>query len=275
MAIEVQCEIHGKGQETFVCAHLLGDSASLGFNRDEPSVENPFPDAWCDDCELIRAAHDGWNEKTEQLVRISLLCSACYHRARIRNTRTSVTLDDLARLRWKCSSCEEWHYGPCLDYGFSAPYYWRTEYEDHRQDQPFLSSPDEIGGKYFLNEDLCQIEGDFFVRGLIQLAIIGTAKHFCWGVWGSLNRANFETLIEKGDSPDPVDLPPMFSWLSSQISDYPDTLNLKMYARIGKHGQRPTFELDTGGHELAREYHEGITPKRVKRITLGLIGTGG
>lgn len=275
MATEVKCETHGTGWETFVCIHLLGDSEGLGFNRDEPSKENPFPDAWCDDCELIRAAHNGWNKETEQLVKISVLCSACYQRARIRNTRTSVALDDLASLRWKCSSCEEWHYGPILDYGYSAPYYWRGEYDDHRRERPSLTDSGEAGRKFFLNEDFCQIDDDFFVRGLIQLPIIGTSKNFCWGVWGSLSRANFETLIEKGDSPELPTLAPMFSWLSSQISEYPDTLSLKMYARIGKPGQRPTFELEPSAHELAREYHEGITPERVKRFTLGIIGTGG
>jgi len=34
----------------------------------------------------------------------------------------------------------------------------------------------------FLNEDYCAIEDkDFFVRGLIELPILGTAEVFCWG----------------------------------------------------------------------------------------------
>ena len=71
-----------------------------------------------------------------------------------------------------------------------------------------------------------------FCARVIHLPIIGAAEPFCWGVWGSLSRANFETLLNADETPDHVDLPPMFSWLSSQIPGYPDTLSLKMYAQF-------------------------------------------
>ena len=129
MADTIRCETHGECQQTFVCNHLVGESAGLGFNRNEPTGDNPFPDAWCDDCELIRAAHDDWSDEAQKLVKISLLCSGCYERARIRNLRTSVTLGDLANLRWKCGSCEEWHTGPCLDFSYDSPEYWSKEDE--------------------------------------------------------------------------------------------------------------------------------------------------
>src|SRR5689334_21955735 len=109
MSDKIQCSIHGESQATYVCTHLVGETAGLGFNSDEPDSNNPFPDAWCDNCELIRAAHGDWNEESAKLTKISLLCSGCYERTRIRNTRPSVTLDDLAYLRWKCWGCEEWH----------------------------------------------------------------------------------------------------------------------------------------------------------------------
>ncbi|HXE89637.1 MAG TPA: hypothetical protein VNK82_01600 [Terriglobales bacterium] len=121
----VQCETRGERAEAFVCHHLIGDDAiGRGFNRNEPTEDNPFPDAWCDECELIRATHDGWNEESEKLTQISLLCSDCYNRARIRNTRTGVTLDDLKEMRWKCGHYEEWHTGAPLDFGYDAPGYW-------------------------------------------------------------------------------------------------------------------------------------------------------
>jgi len=121
MADKIECGTHGECFKTFVCTHLLGESAGLGFNRNEPDEGNPFPDAWCDDCEIIRAAHNGWNDESQKLSKISLLCSGCYERARIRNIRPSVTLDDLADLRWKCGTCDEWHTGPCLDFGVDSP----------------------------------------------------------------------------------------------------------------------------------------------------------
>jgi hypothetical protein len=264
MAKEAQCETHGTGAEALVCCHLAGDAAGLGFNRQDASADGPFPDAWCDDCEIVRAAHDGWSEEPEELMKLSLLCSGCYERARIRNTRTAITFDDLFELRRKCSSCEEWHYGAILDFGYDAPYYWRKEYEN-------ASAPGS-SRKIFLNEDYCQVDDDYFVRGIVQLPIIGTSKAFCWGVWGSLCRANFGAVLEK--TSEGINLPAMFSWLSTQISDYPDTLSLKMQTRIQRPGLRPIFELDPSEHPLCREYHEGITPQRVREITLKHVRSG-
>jgi len=264
MSNNVQCATHGEAQETFVCTHLAGDAVALGFNRDDPTDDDPFPDACCDDCELIRSAHGGWNDESQKLVKISLLCCRCYERSRIRNTRTSITLDDLADLRWKCGSCEEWHTGPCLDLAYDSPEYWLDEDEGGR------ASNDS--GKTFLDENYCAIGGeDFFVRGIIHLPIIGSAENFRWGVWGSLSRKNFEILRKMDNDPKRVDLPLMFSWLSTRIPEYPDTLSLKMHARIQTVGWRPHFELEPSDHPLSEEYHKGITPERVKTIMTGRV----
>jgi transposase len=59
----------------------------------------------------------------------------------------------------------------------------------------------------------------------------------------------------------------MFSWLSTQIPEYPDTLNLKMYAHIHETGLRPHFMLEP----LSRQYHQGITQERVKEIMLARL----
>ncbi|HEY8227308.1 MAG TPA: DUF2199 domain-containing protein [Pyrinomonadaceae bacterium] len=269
MANKIECETHGESEETFVCSHLVGNTAGLGFNRDEPSDDNRFPDAWCDDCDLIRATYGGWNEESEKLTKFQLLCAGCYERARIRNTRTSVTLSDLDNLRWKCGSCEEWHTGPCLDFSYDSPSYWEKAYEASNVRDPLVPASGTEHPATFLDEDYCAIEDrDFFVRGIIQLPIIGSTETFRWGVWGSLSRNNFETLLKTTEDPKRIELPPMFSWLSTQIDDYPDTLNLKMYAHIQEPGWRPTFELEETDHPLAQEYYHGITPERVKEIMM-------
>jgi hypothetical protein len=268
VADKIQCETHGESSEAYVCNHLLGETAGRGFNRSDPSDDNPFPDAWCDDCEIIRAAHGGWNEESEKLSQFSLLCSGCYQRARIRNTRTETTLDHLANLRWKCGTCEEWHTGACLDFGHDSPYYWTKKHDEEQRHSRLLPNFGKKP-KSFLNEDYCDIEREhFFVRGVIPVPIIGTAESFRWGVWGSLKRENFEKLIEMHDDPKAAELEPMFSWLSSKIEGYPDTLSLKMYAHIQKPPNRPRFELEPTDHPLAQEYHNGITPERVREIMM-------
>lgn len=265
MADLVQCDEHGETEKTYVCSHLIEQEAGQGFNRNEPSEENPYPDAWCDECELIREAHGGWNDESEALVTIRLLCSACYEKACIRNTRTAVTLDDVDDVRWKCDTCEEWHTGACLDFGYTAPIYWDHDHKVSTDSNPPSLEPIP---EWFLNEDFCVVEGEhFFVRGIIHLPIVGTADTFRWGVWGSLSRENFEKLVKAFDDPDGIELPPMFSWLSNQIDDYDeDSVNLKMYAHIEELGERPWFELEPSEHQLSQEYYHGITAERVKEI---------
>ena len=272
MGNKIRCATHGECLETFVCNHLIGETSGLGFNRNDPDNENPFPDAWCDDCEIIRAAHNGWNEGSEKLAKVALLCSGCYERARIRNTRPSVTLDDLADIRWKCSTCDEWHTGPCLDFGSDSPYYWSKEHEKTSRKNALLPAWSKKNVKTFLNEDFCKIDDEnFFVRGIIHLPIIGVAETLRWGVWGSLSSDNFATLVKMDDDPKRPQLPPMFSWLSTQIAGYPDTLSLKMYAHIQEPPMRPHFRLELADHPLSQEYHYGITPERVKAIMMNRL----
>jgi hypothetical protein len=265
----VHCDIHGETDQTFVCAHLTGESSGLGFNRDDPDDENPSPDAWCDDCELIRAAHGEWNEESEKLSSFLVPCCRCYERTRIRNTRPTVSLDDLATLRWKCGSCDEWHCGPCLDFGVSEPSYLGKDEAKASRWTNLIPRKVKKPAKTFLDEDYCSINGEsFFVRGIIELPIIGTGQNFRWGVWGSLSRTNFEVLIDADCDSKRTELPPMFSWLSTQLPEYPESLNMKMYAHIQEPGTRPYFRLEPTDHPLAREYYHGIVPDRVREIML-------
>ena len=267
MAETIHCHNHGECEQTFVCSHLTESMAGLGFNCGEPSEEDPFPNAWCDNCDLIYQAHDGWNDESEALIEVRTLCSGCYELARIRNTRTDVSFEDLANLRWKCGTCEEWHYGPCLDFSCRAPVYWGEENE--AANQPALPSNLKKLPANLLNEDICILDGEYyFIRGNIHLPIIGTTETFRWGMWGSLSRENFEKFLATIDDPNRAELPPMFSWLSNSVEEYPDTVNIKMLAHIQKPPQRPKFELEPTDHPLCQEYHHGITPERVKEIMM-------
>lgn len=262
----VHCDTHGESAAAYVCAHLTDETSGLGFNRNEPSDDNPHPDAWCDACEMIRAEYNGWDDAPDELCKIKLLCAECYERSRIRNTKPTVTFDDLANLRWKCGHCEEWHAGPLLDISFKAPEHWRKEYDKGQRWMVLPSGALDETASRFLDRDYCAIDGDYFVRGLVHLPILGAAETFRWGAWGSLSRENFEKLLRAEKDPARARLSPMFSWLSTRIPEYPDTLNLKMYAHIQEPGACPHFRLERCDHLLSVEYHCGITPERVREI---------
>lgn len=82
----VECGTHGTSAATYVCNHLV-DGERRGFNYGY-STEDPdrhHPDAWCDECEKILDAEGEWNEKSESLVDIKVLCASCYENLRERN----------------------------------------------------------------------------------------------------------------------------------------------------------------------------------------------
>lgn len=208
----IECDVHGPMERTHVCIHLTDESSGLGFNHADPSEQDSLPDAWCDNCEIIPAAHTGWVGVPEGLCHMVVLCSACYVRARIRHTRPSTTLQDLSELHWKCGGCDQWHTGPMLDLAFGQPAYWRSDLPAGSRWEVLPSGAILKASKSFLDEDYCAVDDEsFFVRGLIHLPILGTSETFRWGAWGSLSRENFEKLLRADSKGDRLVAPPLFS----------------------------------------------------------------
>ena len=85
----IESEDHGKRQAPFVCQHLVGDGARLGFNRglnpDDP--DELWPWAWCDTCDEVLTAEKGWNDRALDRADFHLVCGEQYDRARVSNWR--------------------------------------------------------------------------------------------------------------------------------------------------------------------------------------------
>ena len=154
-----------------------------------------------------------------------------------------------------CTHCKEWHTGLPLDWAYDAPHYWEQIPKAERDSRGHL------------NPDFCSIdEKDFFVRGLIEIPIIGSKERFMWGVWVSLSEQNFYRTIELWDSPKRIEEPPYFGWLSNNIDVYPNTLRLKTNVFTKHVDWRPFIELQPSDHPLAVEQRTGITVARVIEI---------
>ncbi|HYX53323.1 MAG TPA: hypothetical protein VE783_07710 [Candidatus Limnocylindrales bacterium] len=80
----IRCDQHGVSHEAFVCKHLVYGKY-LGFFCDLDDHGNPFPDAWCNGCELIRLEYQGWSDATEDLMEIAMVCGGCYEEIKERN----------------------------------------------------------------------------------------------------------------------------------------------------------------------------------------------
>jgi hypothetical protein len=82
----VECGRHGSQPKTFVCQHVvqsLRDGVARGFWwAEDPG--NPRPHAWCTGCNqrLARAGGE-WTGWAEELAGVTLICGACYDRARV------------------------------------------------------------------------------------------------------------------------------------------------------------------------------------------------
>ncbi|MCF2530625.1 DUF2199 domain-containing protein [Yinghuangia sp. KLBMP8922] len=147
-----------------------------------------------------------------------------------------------------------------MSYGADAPAPWRPRHARGRKSE--------------LGTDLCVIKGrHFFIRGLVEIPVLGTDESFSWGVWASLSRTNFVRAQELWDDPDRTEEPPYFGWLCTALPGYrPGTLHLKTNVHTRAVGQRPFIELEPTDHPLAVEQREGITMDRVREIAALVMG---
>ncbi|HEY0453337.1 DUF2199 domain-containing protein [Actinophytocola sp.] len=153
-----------------------------------------------------------------------------------------------------CSGCGAHHATPPLAYHAGAPAYW----------SPNLA--DDPGSE--LGTDQCVIGGEhFFVRGLVELPVIGSDDVFAWGVWVSLSKESFVHASTRWHDEDRANDAPYFGWLSTDLAGYaPSTLDLKTNLHTRPVGTRPFVELEPTDHPLAVEQCTGITRHRVQRI---------
>jgi hypothetical protein len=86
---QILCEEDGVGYAAFICRHLFdarraaGDGR-VGFCSQIPTLEDPWPDAWCLACdEHLEATGGEWTD--ENAKEIALVCNQCYERIRADN----------------------------------------------------------------------------------------------------------------------------------------------------------------------------------------------
>ncbi|MFF0190792.1 DUF2199 domain-containing protein [Streptomyces sp. NPDC005244] len=162
-------------------------------------------------------------------------------------------------LGYKCSSCGNHHDELLMGYATLAPDVWEPA---------FQNDPNSM-----LSADQCVIKGQhFFIRGSIEIPVIGSEEAFSWGVWVSLSRDNFDRALELWNAQGRESEKPYFGWLSTELALYPEsTTNLKTNAHTRSVGQPPYIELEPTDHPLAVEQRSGITQDRVREIAIAVL----
>ena len=127
-----------------------------------------------------------------------------------------------------------------------------------------------------LGSDDCVIDEEyFFVRGCLDIPVIGESESFSWGVWVSLSEANFKEWAKHFGETKRSHVGPFFGWLNAAIEPYPDTINLKTMVHLRDNGIRPFIELEPTDHPLAVEQRNGISVARVADIYAKIMHDNG
>src|SRR5262245_11876750 len=80
----LDCSEHGEAYTTYVCEHLVKDPVQH-WHAAHPSDEDPWPDAWCTQCNVELLKEGEWNEKNEEGLVVKILCHLCYEAAQGRS----------------------------------------------------------------------------------------------------------------------------------------------------------------------------------------------
>lgn len=126
---------------------------------------------------------------------------------------------------------------------------------------------DQREGRVLIDSDLCVVDDcHYFIRGRLELPILGTQSTFIWLVWVSLSEKNFNRTVDLWETPGRENEPPYFGWLNTRLPGYPDTTQLKVNVHTLQVGERPLIEVEHSDHQLAVEQHHGITAQRAESL---------
>jgi hypothetical protein len=133
-------------------------------------------------------------------------------------------------------------------------------------------SPSRTREKDAASSDQCIIDDkQFFIRGCLEIPILGRSESFDWGVWVSLSQSSFERVGDLWETDIRENEPTFFGWLCTKLSVYPETFGLKTKVHLRKGAQRPFIEVEPTAHPLAQEQRTGITLQRVEEIATALL----
>src|ERR1041385_12631 len=90
---------------------------------------------------------------------------------------------------WTCRCCGQQYNTLPLDIAFKAPDQWLEISEQEREKRGQLDS------------DVCFIDKDIIVRGVLQVPVPDLNDHFRWGTWVQVSRESFERMLQLWTAP--------------------------------------------------------------------------
>jgi hypothetical protein len=155
-----------------------------------------------------------------------------------------------------CTTCKQFHSELPISYGCDQP------------DSYLSLSPEDRPRRAALAASQCVIDNyKYFIRGLVEIPILGLSEPLLWGIWASVWKEDFEEMDNHWHVQGREKLiGPYRGRLNNSLSEYPETLNLKCTIQVRPVGERPLFYIDEPDHPLAIEQRQGISLERVQQI---------
>ncbi|WP_263419539.1 DUF2199 domain-containing protein [Terriglobus albidus] len=158
---------------------------------------------------------------------------------------------------WVCSTCGETHQ--------EIPFSFAADFPD-----PVASfSREEFENRVVAGSDQCILDGkNFFLRGLIEIPILGQDEPFLWGVWVTLWERDFDEISDCWEEAGREDHHgPFKGRIANKMGMVPDPFNLPVTVRLQRVGQRPVFFVDDPSHPLFLQQKNGISLQVARQIS--------
>jgi len=164
---------------------------------------------------------------------------------------------------YKCATCGQIHTG--LPFSFAAEF----------PDQYANLTRDERDARAVIGSDQCIIDQQwFFIRGCLEIPIVGSDEPFLWGLWVSVREEVFDQIEDCWELEGREQFRgPFKGRLANSLAEYPETLNLKTKILVQPVGTRPLFVIEENDHPLAIEQTLGIT--RIRALELASLALHG
>ena len=157
-----------------------------------------------------------------------------------------------------CGICGKDHSGATRDFAMLRP-------------DAFVALPKSQKEAAAHNDDLCAFDGQYFVRGVLEVRVTDAGGDFGWGLWAQVSEASFRRILKLWDA-DVTDVPAFAGTIANQIPglEYAGLLGKRCRVQLRNDGDRPALTLVSASHRLAVEQRDGITAHRVAEIAAAL-----
>ncbi|HEX6536076.1 MAG TPA: DUF2199 domain-containing protein [Gemmatimonadaceae bacterium] len=154
--------------------------------------------------------------------------------------------------RVQCPQCGDVHDLRDMQVGYARP------------DAYFAVPRDEREARVTFTPDLADIDrASWFVRGVLEVPIVGEPQPFGWGIWVQVSEDAFARYADASRNGADATLPSFPGRVGTQLPGYPRTLGVGVEVIPSREGYRPTFIVTEESHPLAVEQRGGIPMERV------------